>query len=67
MSWTSEAFKALKKIILMEERVSHLTNRVDALGRLVTDMDRRLIRLEARLDTYESLARQGKGPKPLPG
>ncbi len=66
MSWASEAFNALKKIILLEERVSHVADRMDVLGRLMTDMDRRLIRLEARLDTYESLARQRKRPKSLP-
>ncbi len=50
----------------MEERVSQLADRVDAVGRLVTDLDRRLIRLEAKLDTCESLARQRKRPRPLP-
>lgn len=66
MSWAAEAFRALKKIILLEERVTQLADRVDGLGRLMTDMDRRLVRLETKLDIYESSARQRKGPKPLP-
>lgn len=66
MSWAAEAFRALKKIILLEERVSQLADRVDGLGRLVTDMDRRLVRLETKLEVYESSARQRRGPKPLP-
>ena len=66
MSWATEAFNALKKIILLEERVSHLSDRMGVLGRLLTDMDRRLIRLEAKLDIYESLARQRKSRRRLP-
>ncbi len=67
MSWTAEAFRAFKKIILLEERMSQLADRVDGLGRLMTDMDRRLLRLETKMEVYESSARQRRGPKPLPG
>ena len=42
MSLATEAFFALKKIILLEERTSQLADRVDELGRLMTEMDRRL-------------------------
>jgi hypothetical protein len=42
MSWTAEAFRALKKIIFLEERMGRLADRVDGLGRLMTDMDRAL-------------------------
>lgn len=66
MSWAGEVFRALKKIILLEERVSQLADRLDGLGRLVTDMDRRLVRLETKLDLYESAARRRGGPWPLP-
>lgn len=66
MSWAGEAFRALKKIILLEERVSQLADRVDGLGRVATDMDRRLVRLETKLDLYESTARRRRGPRPLP-
>jgi len=66
MSWAAEAFGALKKIILLEERVSQVADRVDVLGRLMTDMDRRLVRLETKIEMYESLGRQRKAPRPLP-
>ncbi len=66
MSWAAEAFRALKKIILLEERVGQLADRVDGLGRLMTDMDRRLLRLETKMEVYESSARRRRSPKPLP-
>ncbi len=66
MSWAAEAFRALKKIILLEERMSQMADRVDGLGRLMTDMDRRLLRLETKMEVYESSARRRRGPKPLP-
>ena len=67
MSWTAEAFRALKKIILLEECMSQMADRVDGLGRLMTDMDRRLLRLETKMEVYESSPRQRRGPKPLSG
>ncbi len=66
MSWAGEAFRALKKIILLDERVGQLADRVDALGRLMIDIDRRLVRIETKLDLYESSARRRRRPKPLP-
>ena len=57
MSWAAEAFLALKKIILLEERTTQLADRVEGLGRLMTDMDRRLLRLETKMEVYESTAR----------
>jgi len=67
MSWAAEAFLALKKIILLEERTSQLADRVDGLGRLMTDMDRRLLRLETKMEVYESApGRRSRSPKPLP-
>ena len=66
MSWAAEAFAALKKMILLEDRVSRLADRVDGIGRLMTEMDRRLIRLETKVDVYESVSRRRKRPKALP-
>ena len=66
MSWVSEAFTALKKIILLEERVSQLAGRVDGLGRLLTEMDRRLIRLETRMELSLPPRRRRRAPPPLP-
>jgi hypothetical protein len=66
MSWATEAFAALKKIILLEDRVSRLADHVDGIGRLMTEMDRRLIRLETKIDVYESAGRRRKPPKTLP-
>ena len=66
MSWAAEAFSALKKIILLEERVTRLADRVDGIGRVMTDMDRRLVRLETKLEMYESASKQRRGPRSLP-
>ncbi len=66
MSWAAEAFAALKKMILLEDRVSRLADRVDGIGRLMTEMDRRLIRLETKIEVYESVSRHRKPPKTLP-
>ena len=65
MSWTAEAFGALKKIILLEERVSQLADRVDGVAQSLTEMDRRLIRVETKFETYESIAKQRR-PRRLP-
>lgn len=66
MSWATEAFNALKKIILLEERVGQLADRVDALSGLMAGVDRRVIRIETKLDVYESLSKPRKSPKQLP-
>lgn len=66
MSWATEAFNALKKIILLEERVGQLADRVEGLSGLMADVDRRVVRIETKLDVYESLSRPRKGPKQLP-
>jgi hypothetical protein len=66
VSWAAEAFRALKKIILLEERMSQLADRVNGLGRLMTDMDRRMLRLETKMEVYESSTRRRRGPKTPP-
>lgn len=55
MNWGFEALAALKRIVLLEERISNLTEQSKALMGICKDLDRRLLRLEAKLDLIERL------------
>ncbi len=61
MSWAAEALAALRKIITLEERVATLADDMRDLGRIVHDMDRRLLKLETKLEVYERLSEKGRG------
>lgn len=56
MTWASEAFAAFRKIVLLEDRVERLANQVDALTQVCQDLDRRLVRLEAKFELIEKAA-----------
>jgi hypothetical protein len=56
MSWARDALVALKKIILLEERISNLTAQSKQLMDTCTDLDRRLVRLEAKFELLERMA-----------
>jgi len=62
MSWGAEAFRAFKKIILLEERMSQLADRVDGLVRLIIDMDWRLLRLETKWKSTNPRPDGAEGP-----
>lgn len=64
MSWGVDALKALKKIITLEERVTRMTDDVKALTGIMRDMDKRLTRLEAKIEVYESIAKRS-GPRQI--
>ncbi|MGH9676142.1 MAG: hypothetical protein ACRD36_03490, partial [Candidatus Acidiferrum sp.] len=55
MSWASEAIGAIRKIVLLEDRMERLASQVDALAEICQDLDRRLIRLEAKFDLIEKI------------
>lgn len=50
MSWASDAYAAFRKIILLEDRVEGLTAQVKELASSYAELDRRLIRLEAKFE-----------------
>ncbi len=56
MSWAREAFVALKRIILLEERITGLSEQSKQLMDTCQDLDRRLVRLEAKFELIEKVA-----------
>ena len=65
MSWARDAVTALRKMILIEDRIAQLSDQVKQLAELYGDVDRRLVRLEAKFELIERLrvARGGSRPK----
>jgi hypothetical protein len=56
VSWASDAIGAIRKIVLLEDRVERLAGQVDSLAEVCKDMDRRLVRLEAKFELLEKAA-----------
>lgn len=56
MSWARDAFDSLKRIILLEERISGLTEHAKQLMDTCKDLDRRLVRLEAKFELLERMS-----------
>ncbi len=56
MSWARDAVAAIRKIVLIEDRMETLTTQVKHLADSYTDLDRRLVRLEAKFDLIEKMA-----------
>ena len=56
MSWAFEALAALKRIMLLEERITNLTAESKRLLDVCTDLDRRLIRLEAKFELIANIS-----------
>ena len=59
MSWAREAVAAIRKIILIEDRIEVLTEQVKLLADCYRDLDRRLVRIEAKFDLLEKVATSG--------
>jgi hypothetical protein len=62
MSWASEAVRAIRKIVLIEDRMGRVAKHVDQLAETCQDLDRRLLRLEAK---FELITGQNESIKPL--
>jgi hypothetical protein len=56
VSWARDAIGAIRKIVLLEDRVERLASQVDSLAEVCKDMDRRLVRLEAKFELIEKAA-----------
>ena len=56
MSWAQDAYAAIRKIVLIEDRMDGLTDQVKQLADAYRDLDRRLIRLEAKFELIEQVA-----------
>jgi len=56
VSWARDAVAAIRKIVLIEDRVETMTKQVKELADAYTDIDRRLVRLEAKFELIERMA-----------
>lgn len=56
MSWPRDAFEALRQIVLIENRINTMTDTVKELAVACQEMDRRLVRLEAKFELLERMA-----------
>ena len=66
MSWVADALKALKKVILIEEKVTALASDVKQLVVRYQDLSERLARIEGKFEAYERVAAAGQRQKKLP-
>ncbi len=64
MSWARDAVSAIRKIVLIEDRMETLTAQVKHLADGYTNLDRRLVRMEAKFDLIEKMAAPGRRPLP---
>ena len=66
MSWVGDALKALKKVILIEEKVTTLASDQKLLAERYQDLSERLARIEGKFEAYERVATAGQRQKRLP-
>ncbi len=55
MSWAGEAVAAIRKMVLIEDRMTGLTEQVRKLAESYSELDRRLLRVEAKFELIEHL------------
>jgi hypothetical protein len=63
MGAVADAIAALKEVLRMQGDLERLSRNVDNLSSLVTDLDRRMVRIETMV---EIAGRRGSGPAKLP-
>jgi len=66
MTWAGDALKSLKKIILIEEKVTTLAEDVKLLALRYQDISERLARVEGKFEAYERVATTAAQHKRLP-
>lgn len=62
MSWASEALQAIRKMVLIEDRMERLANQTDKLAIKCQELDLRMAKIEGKFELLESaaLARGGR-------
>jgi hypothetical protein len=65
MTWAGDALKALKKIILIEVKITGLAEDVKDLAVRYRDLSERLARIEGKFEAYERVATAGIRQKRL--
>jgi predicted nucleic acid-binding Zn-ribbon protein len=66
VSWAGEVYAAIRKIVLLEDRVENLTAQVKALADSYAELGRRLIRLEAKFELIEHVGGAARRALPEP-
>lgn len=66
MSWAGDALKSLRKIILIEDKITTMAEDVKTLALLYQELSERLARMEGKFEAYERLAGSNVQPKRLP-
>ena len=66
MSWAGEVYAAIRKIVLLEDRVENPTAQVKALADSYAELGRRLIRLEAKFELIEHVGGAARRALPEP-
>ena len=56
MSWAGDALRTLKKIILIEEKVTTLAEDVKTLALRYQELSERVARIEGKFEAYERVA-----------
>lgn len=56
MSWGRKALDGIRKIVLVEHRIEVLSDQAKAIADTCKELDRRLIRMEAKFELLERMA-----------
>jgi len=56
MSWAADALKSLRKVILIEEKITTMADDVKILALRYQDLSERLARIEGKFEAYERVA-----------
>jgi hypothetical protein len=56
VSWSRDAFEALRQIVLIDNRINSLSDGVKELAVKCQELDGRLIRVEAKFELLETMA-----------
>jgi len=60
MTWVRDVMEVFQKIATVEERLTYLTRRYDALALAYEDVSQRLARLEGKFELLERLGARGR-------
>jgi prefoldin subunit 5 len=55
VSWAGEALAAIRKMVLIEDRINGLTEQIRKLAESHNELDRRLLRVETKFELIERL------------
>jgi hypothetical protein len=64
VTWAGEALAAIRKIVLIEERIGSLSDQVKVLADSYVELDRRLLRMESKFELLESLSGRQRNALP---